>query len=72
VQESVSSGLSFRHADGTNYGGPSWEPQRFERFADLDFGPRETRGALSHVATHVGADAGLEAIAQHRRFGAAS
>jgi hypothetical protein len=68
VQGSVSSGLSFRHADGTDYGGPvvaaaaGVQAAAFRALRGLGFGERETRGALSQVASHVGTDAPLEAI----------
>jgi Holliday junction resolvasome RuvABC DNA-binding subunit len=68
VQGSVSSGLSFRHADGTDYGGAvvtadaSVQAAAFRALRGLGFGERETRGALSQVAAHVGTDARLEAI----------
>jgi Holliday junction resolvasome RuvABC DNA-binding subunit len=68
VQGSVSSGLSFRHADGTDYGGAvvatdaGVQATAFRALRGLGFGERETRGALSQVAAHVGADTGLESI----------
>jgi hypothetical protein len=68
VQGSASSGLSFRHADGTGYGGPvvaadaGVQAAAFRALRRLGFGERETRGALSQVAAHVGADTPLEAI----------
>jgi 5-methylcytosine-specific restriction endonuclease McrA len=68
VQGSVSSGLSFRHADGTDYGGAvvtadaSIQTAAFRALRGLGFGERETRGALSQVAAHAGTDAPLEAI----------
>jgi hypothetical protein len=68
VQGSVSSGLSFRHADGTDYGGAVVAADAgilaaaFRALRGLGFGERETRGALSQVATHVGTDARLEVI----------
>jgi hypothetical protein len=68
VQGNVSSGLSFRHADGTDYGGAvvtadaSVQAAAFRALRGLGFGERETRGALSQVAAQVGADARLEAI----------
>jgi hypothetical protein len=64
----VSSGLSFRHADGTEYGGAviatvaDIQAGAFRALRGLGFSERETRGALSQVATHVGADAQLEGV----------
>jgi 5-methylcytosine-specific restriction endonuclease McrA len=68
VQGSVSSGLRFRHADGTDYGGAvvtadaSIQAAAFRALRGLGFGERETRGALSQIAAHVGPDARLEAV----------
>jgi hypothetical protein len=68
VQGSVSSGLGFRHADGTDYGEAvvtadvAIQAAAFRALRGLGFGERETRGALSQVAAHVGADTGLESI----------
>jgi 5-methylcytosine-specific restriction endonuclease McrA len=68
VHGSVSSGLSFRHADGTDYGGAvvaadaGVQAAAFRALRGLGFGERETRGALAQVAPHVGADARLERI----------
>jgi hypothetical protein len=68
VQGSVSTGLSFRHADGTDYGGAvvaaaaGVQAAAFRALRGLGFGERETRGALSQVGAHVGANAPLEAI----------
>jgi Holliday junction resolvasome RuvABC DNA-binding subunit len=68
VEGSVSSGLSFRHADGTDYGGAvvaadaGIQAAAFRALRGLGFGERETRGALSQVVAHVGADARLEGI----------
>jgi 5-methylcytosine-specific restriction endonuclease McrA len=68
VQGGVSSGLSFRHADGTDYGGAvvtadaGVQAAAFRALRGLGFGERETRGALSQVAAHVGTDARLEAV----------
>jgi Holliday junction resolvasome RuvABC DNA-binding subunit len=64
----VSSGLSFRDADGRDYGGAvvtadaSVQAAAFRALRGLGFGERETRGALSQVAAQVGTDARLEAI----------
>jgi hypothetical protein len=68
VQGSVSSGLSFRHADGTDYGGAvvaadaGVQAAAFRALRGLGFGERETRHALAQVAGHVGADARLEQV----------
>jgi hypothetical protein len=68
VQGRVSNGLSFRHADGTDYGGvvlaanAATQAAAFRTLRGLGFGEREARGALAQVAAHVGADAQLEAI----------
>jgi 5-methylcytosine-specific restriction endonuclease McrA len=68
VQGSVSSGLSFRHADGTDYGGAvaaadaGVQAAAFRALRGLGFGERETRGALVHLAARVGTDAPLEAV----------
>jgi 5-methylcytosine-specific restriction endonuclease McrA len=68
VQGGVSSGLSFRHADGTDYGGAvvtadaGVQAAAFRALRGLGFGERETRGALSQVAVHGGAAARLESI----------
>jgi hypothetical protein len=66
VQGRVSSGLTFLHADGTEYGGAvttadaGIHATAFR--AEAGFGERETRQALSQVAAHVGADAQLETV----------
>jgi hypothetical protein len=68
VQGPVSSGLSFRHADGTNYGGAvivadaGIQAAAFRALRALGFGERETRRARSQVAAHVGANAELEHV----------
>jgi hypothetical protein len=68
VQGRASSGVSFRHADGTEYGGPVMAADAdvhaaaFRALRGLGFGEREVRRALAQVATHVGADSRLEAV----------
>jgi hypothetical protein len=68
VEGRVSSGLSFRHADGTDYGGAVMaadagvQAAAFRALRGLGFGERETRHALAQVATQVGVGAQLEAV----------
>jgi 5-methylcytosine-specific restriction endonuclease McrA len=67
IQGRVSSGLSFRHADGTDYGGPvsmnaaDLQARAFRGLRGLGFGERDVRRALSEVTGRLGHDAGLEA-----------
>ena len=66
VHGDASSGLSFRHADGTEYGGTvlaakaGIQAAAFRALRALGFGERETRDALPQVASHVATDAQLE------------
>jgi Holliday junction resolvasome RuvABC DNA-binding subunit len=68
VQGRVSTGLSFRHADGTEYGRVVSAPAAgvqaaaFQALRRLGFGESETRRALSEVLTHVGQQPNLERI----------
>jgi len=64
----VSTGLSFRHADGTNYGGVVSAPDAsaqagaFQALRRLGFGEGETRRALSAVLTHMGNEPNVERV----------
>jgi hypothetical protein len=68
VQGRVSTGLSFRHADGTEYGGvvsalaASVQAAAFQALRRLGFGEGETQRALSEVLTHVGNEPNLERV----------
>ena len=62
VEGRVSTGLRFRHADGTDYGDimdvschvADAQSKAFQALRGLGFGEREARRALSEVVTHVG------------------
>ena len=60
VQGLVSSGLSFRHADGTEYGGAvsladaDVQARAFRALRNLGFGEREVRRTLAEVAAQRG------------------
>jgi 5-methylcytosine-specific restriction endonuclease McrA len=63
IEGQVSSGLTFRHADGTRYGGRIIDPrsatayeQAFHALRSLGFREREARGTLDalRIATHSG------------------
>ncbi len=64
----VSTGLRFRHADGTDYGeagtvsGSTVDAQRqaFQALRQLGFGERETKRALSEVLADLGSGASVE------------
>ena len=64
----VSTGLSFRHAEGTEYGGVVSAPDAgvqagaFQALRRLGFGEGETRRALSQVLTHMGSEPNLERV----------
>jgi Holliday junction resolvasome RuvABC DNA-binding subunit len=66
VQGQVSSGLNFRHADGTNYGGrvsmsdADTQARAFRGLRSLGFGEREVQRTLAEVAAQLGHDAELE------------
>jgi HNH endonuclease/RuvA, C-terminal domain len=68
VRGRVSTGLSFRHADGTEYGGVVSAPdagaqaRAFQALRRLGFGEGETRRALSEVLTHMGNEPNLERV----------
>jgi hypothetical protein len=68
VRGRVSTGLSFRHADGTEYGGgvsaldAGVQAAAFQALRRLGFGESETRRALSEVLTHVGHEPNLERV----------
>ena len=68
VQGRVSTGLSFRHADGTEYGGVVSAPDAgtqavaFQALRRLGFGEGETRRVLSQVLTHMGNEPNLERV----------
>jgi Holliday junction resolvasome RuvABC DNA-binding subunit len=68
VQGRVSTGLIFRHADGTEYGGSVSAPDAgvraaaFQALRRLGFGESETRRALSEVLTHVDDEPNLERV----------
>jgi len=68
VRGRVSTGLSFRHADGTEYGGfvsatgAGVQAGAFQALRRLGFGEGETRRALSHVLTHMGDEPNLEQV----------
>jgi Holliday junction resolvasome RuvABC DNA-binding subunit len=68
VRGRVSTGLSFRHADGTEYGGAVSAPHAgtqavaFQALRRLGFGEGETRRALSEVLTHMGREPNLERV----------
>ena len=69
VEGSISSGISFKHADGTNYGAimglaaPVVDAQAkaFRALRQLGFGEREARQVLAEVLDELGPDAGTEA-----------
>ncbi len=68
VEGRVSSGLRFRHADGTEYGGvmdvacqvANAQTKAFQALRGLGFGEREARRALSEVVTDVGDGGSVE------------
>jgi 5-methylcytosine-specific restriction endonuclease McrA len=68
VRGRVSTGLIFRHADGTAYGGgvsalaAGVQAAAFQALRRLGFGEGETRRALSEVLTHVGNEPNLERV----------
>jgi 5-methylcytosine-specific restriction endonuclease McrA len=68
VRGRVSTGLSFRHADGTEYGGPvsaldaGVQAAAFRALRRLGFGEGETRRALSEALPHVGSEPNLERV----------
>jgi 5-methylcytosine-specific restriction endonuclease McrA len=68
VRGRVSTGLSFRHADGTEYGGVVSAPAAgvqagaFQALRRLGFGEGETRRALAEVLTHMGNEPNLERV----------
>ena len=68
VRGRVSTGLSFRHAEGTEYGGVVSAPHAgtqavaFQALRRLGFGEGETRRALSEVLTHMGSEPNLERV----------
>jgi hypothetical protein len=67
VQGRVSSGLSFHHADGTEYGGTvsmtaaDVQTRAFRALRNLGFREREVRRALAEVTTELGYVPDLEA-----------
>jgi 5-methylcytosine-specific restriction endonuclease McrA len=68
VRGRVSTGLSFRHADGTEYGGSvsaldaGVQAAAFQALRRLGFGEGETRRALSEALPHVGSEPNLERV----------
>lgn len=68
VRGRVSTGLSFQHADGTEYGGVVSAPEAavragaFQALRRLGFGEGETRRVLSQVLTHMGNEPNLERV----------
>jgi hypothetical protein len=68
IEGQVSSGVSFRHADGTSYGGVvaasvvAVRTKAFQALRALGFGEREAQRALLQVLTQVGNDAELEVV----------
>jgi hypothetical protein len=68
VRGRVSTGLSFRHADGTDYGSGVSAPAAgvqaaaFQALRRLGVGESETRRALLDVLTHVGDEPNLERV----------
>jgi Holliday junction resolvasome RuvABC DNA-binding subunit len=67
VHGSVSSGLSFHHADGTEYGGTvsmtdaDVQTRAFRALRNLGFREREVRRSLAEVAAQLGHVPELEA-----------
>src|SRR5438874_939542 len=68
IEGTVSGGLTFRHADGTAYGGPA-SAQAAGAFADafsalrnLGFKEKDTRAALDAARAHVGPAPTLEEV----------
>ena len=68
VEGSASSGLRFRHADGSAYGravSPKLadvHAKAFQALRGMGFRERELRPALAEVAARVGAEASLELV----------
>lgn len=68
IEGRVSSGVAFRHADGSDYGtirkvaAPVVDAQvrAFQALRQLGFGERESRRALSDVLAEVGAETSIE------------
>jgi hypothetical protein len=68
VEGRVSSGLTFRHADGSDYGGPvsphaaEVSATVFRAMRGLGFRESDARRAVERAATHVGRQASAEAL----------
>jgi hypothetical protein len=69
VSGRASTGLEFRHADGTAYGSPCVSPHSsaalataFRALRSLGFRENEARRAIERVRTHVGADDSAESV----------
>jgi hypothetical protein len=71
VVGSPSNGLTFRHADGTSYGGVVSAPsaarqtEAFQALRGLGFKEKAARGALERATRQLGDDAELQLILRH-------